>query len=158
MTASDVVERHNFLRTEKHPCMESNDKYNYKSFSLTCWEAHLIKILFLMSNNLKYHQVFANEFVKVDKIAIGVCSKNRKCRLTDAQNSRLGGKNKEPFFFLEGGDEEKEKKLGIVVLWQVPKRKTQGRSQLTTRVHEGQASGRLESTVNITQQFPLHKN
>ena len=33
--------------------------------------------------------------------------KIEKCRHTDAKNSKLVGKNKEPFL-LEGGDEEKE--------------------------------------------------
>ena len=43
----------------------------------------------------------------VYKMAIGECSKIEKCRHTDAKNSKMGGKNKEPFL-LEGGDEEKE--------------------------------------------------
>ena len=40
--------------------------------------------------------------VKVDKMAIGVCSKNRKCTYTDAKNLKLGSKNKEPFLLVEG--------------------------------------------------------
>ena len=52
--------------------------------------------------------------------------KIEKCRHTDAKNSKLGGKNKEPFL-LVGGDEEKELELGAVVLGAGSKKDTRGK-------------------------------
>ena len=51
--------------------------------------------------------LIAVSLLKLIKWQLVSVLKIEKCRHTDAKNSKLGSKNKEPFF-LEGGYEEKE--------------------------------------------------
>ena len=51
--------------------------------------------------------IFSMVLLMLIKGRLASVLKIEKCRHADAKNSKLGGKNKEPFLFI-GGDEEKE--------------------------------------------------